>query len=72
MVFDSPCVSKSLKSELAWDHKRVKNGPKMWCSASARELSEVLKNMFLANFVAVLWLLDTLHDPKTFGRAKHA
>ena len=46
----------------------MKNGPKRCSSAVAREVSEV----FLARLGALWGVLDTLHVPKMFGRAKNA
>ena len=44
------CVPKSLKSEPFRDQQRVKTGPKMWFSASMRELAKVLKHIFFSSF----------------------
>ena len=44
----------------------------MCFSATASEVTEVLRHMFRCRFVAVLGDLDTLRVTKMFGRAKTA
>ena len=61
---------KSLKSQRFWDHKRMKNGPRIWFSDCALGSTGMPTNMLLARLAALLGSLDTLDVPNLFERAK--